>query len=114
VDILVTAMLVNFLMMAVALLRLPSRNPALAAELRLLRTRGAQRAVAIPAIVLLGALLVAQTWRDLSTPGAWYAHPTWIWAVVMGVGGAIHWREVRRLQARGVDLSARTAVLPAE
>jgi amino acid transporter len=114
VDILVTAMLVNFLMMAVALLRLPSRNPALAAELRLLRTRGAQRAVAIPAIILLGALLVAQTWRDLSAPGAWYAHPTWIWVVVMGVGGAIHWREVRGLHARGIDLSARTAVLPAE
>jgi amino acid transporter len=114
VDILVTAMLVNFLMMAVALLRLPSRNPALAAELRLLRTRGAQRAVAIPAIVLLGALLVAQTWRDLSAPGAWYLHPTWIWVAVMGVGGAIHWREVRGLRARGVDLAARTAVLPAE
>ena len=114
VDILVTAMLVNFLMMAVALLRLPSRNPALAAELRLLRTRGAQRAVAVPAIVLLGALLVAQTWRDLSAPGVWYLHPTWIWVVVMGVGGAIHWREVRGLRARGVDLAARTAVLPAE
>jgi amino acid transporter len=114
VDILVTAMLVNFLVMAVSLLRLPVRNPALAAQLRLLRTRGAQRAVAIPAIVLLGALLVAQTWRDLSAPGAWYAHPTWIWVVVMAVGGAIHWREVRALRARGVDLSARTAVLPAE
>lgn len=114
VDILVTAMLVNFLMMAVSLLRLPSRNPALAAELRLLRTRGAQRAVAIPAIVLLGALLAAQTWRDLSTPGPWYLHPTWIWVLVMTVGGAIHWREVRALRARGVDLAARTAVLPAE
>jgi hypothetical protein len=70
--------------------------------------------VAIPAIVLLGALLVAQTWRDLSAPGAWYAHPTWIWVVVMAMGGAIHWREVRGLHARGIDLSARTAVLPAE
>jgi hypothetical protein len=32
----------------------------------------------------------------------------------MAMGGAIHWREVRGLHARGIDLSARTAVLPAE
>jgi amino acid transporter len=114
VDILVTAMLVNFLFMAVSLLRLPSRNPALAAELRLLRTPLARRAVAIPAIGMLAVLLVAQTWRDLSAPGAWYAHPTWIWVVVMVAGGALHLREVRRLRAQGVDLAARTMVLPPE
>jgi hypothetical protein len=107
-------MLVNFLFMAVSLLRLPSRNPALAAELRLLRTPLARRAVAIPAIGMLAVLLVAQTWRDLSAPGAWYAHPTWIWVVVMVAGGALHLREVRRLRAQGVDLAARTMVLPPE
>ena len=114
VDILVTAMLVNFLVMAVALLRLPSHNPTLAAELRLLRTPGARRLVAFPAIGLLGALLVAQTARDLSSPGAWYLHPTWIWVLVMAFGTGIYLRETRALARRGGDLRAITATLPAE
>jgi APA family basic amino acid/polyamine antiporter len=114
VDILVTAMLVNFLVMAVALLRLPTHNPALAAELRLLRTPGARRLVALPAIGLLGALLVAQTARDLASPGPWYLHPTWIWVLVMALGTAIYLRETRALARRGGDLRVITATLPAE
>ena len=114
VDILVTAMLVNFLVMAVALLRLPRHNPTLAAQLRLLRTPVKRALVAFPAIGLLGALLVAQTMRDLSTPGPWYLHPTWIWVLVMSLGTGIYWRETRALARRGGDLRKITATLPAE
>ena len=41
VDILVTSMLVNFLLMAVSVLALPARNPALAAAVTVLPSRGA-------------------------------------------------------------------------
>lgn len=115
VDILVTAMLVNFLIMALSVLRLPARNASLARDMGALAPRSVQVAVAVGAILLLSILLVTQTWRDLTTevPG-WYAHPTLVWALMMVIGSLIYWREARALARRGVDLDALTAVLPPE
>lgn len=115
VDILVTAMLVNFLIMAIAVLLLPKRNPALARDVRVLRNRGAQVGVAVLALLGLGALLVVHSWRDMTAevPG-WYARSTLVWLAVMAIGTVIYWRETRALAARGGDLQAITSVLPAE
>jgi len=115
VDILVTAMLVNFLIMACAVLRLPAHNPALARDVRVLRARWAQVAVAVTALLGLGALLVVHSWRDLTaTVPGWYARSTLVWLVVMVIGTVIYLRETRALVARGGDLRAITSVLPAE
>ncbi len=115
VDILVTAMLVNFVLIAVSVLRLPSQNPALAAAVTVLPSRVAQRVVAVSALVLLSGLLAVHTWRDLTAgSAAWYARSTPVWVLVMAVGTVIYWRETRALAARGGDLRAITAVLPPE
>jgi amino acid transporter len=115
VDILVTAMLVNFLIMAFAVLRLPSHNPVLARDVRVLRARWAQVTVAVVALAGLGALLLVHTWRDLTaTVPGWYARSSLVWMVVMVIGTAIYLRETRALKARGGDLRAITSVLPAE
>jgi basic amino acid/polyamine antiporter, APA family len=115
VDMLVTAMLVNFLVMALSVLRLPARNPSLAGDMRVVRRRDAQVVVAGAALLLLGALLVVHTWRDLRADApAWYAHPTWVWLLVMAAGSLVYWRETRALARRGVDLRAVTSELPAE
>lgn len=115
VDILVTAMLVNFLIMAWSVLQLPSRNQTLAREMRVLPSRALQVLVAASAIVLLSLLLVVHTWRDLSaTVAGWYAHPTIVWLLVMAGGSLLYWRETRALARRGGDLLATTAVLPPE
>ena len=65
VDILVTSMLVNFLLMCGSVLALPGRNPALARDIRVIRSRSAQRMIGVAGIVLLGALLGVHTARDL-------------------------------------------------
>lgn len=115
VDILVTAMLVNFLIMAWSVLRLPSRNPVLAREMRVLPSRVLQQLVAGTAIVLLALLLGVHTWRDLTaTVPGWYAHPTIVWLLVMVGGSLVYWRETRALARRGGDIVAITAVLPPE
>lgn len=115
VDILVTAMLVNFLIMAWSVLRLPARNPALARAMRVLPSRPLQVAVAVSALALLSTLLIVHSWRDLSADVAgWYAHPTLVWLLVMAGGSLLYWREVRALAQRGGDIRAITAVLPPE
>lgn len=115
VDILVTAMLVNFIIMACSVIRLPSHNPVLARDVRVLRARWAQVAVAAVALITLTALLVVHSYRDLTADvSGWYARSTLVWLLVMAFGTAIYWRETRALAARGGDLRAITAVLPAE
>ncbi|MFN5581052.1 APC family permease [Gemmatimonas sp.] len=115
VDILVTAMLVNFVIMALSVLRLPSHNPAIARDVRVITARWAQVLVAVLALITLLALLVVHSWRDLTADVAgWYARSTLVWALVMAIGTLVYWRETRALAAAGRDLRAITAVLPPE
>ncbi len=115
VDILVTSMLINFVLMALSVLALPSRNPALASAVSVLPRRAHQVPVAVAGVVVLGLFLVVHTWRDLTGPAAaWYFRSTPVWAVVMALGTAVYVREMGRLRARGVDVTARFAALPPE
>ena len=115
VDILVTSMLVNFLLMCGSVLALPGRNPALAREIRVLRSRAAQKAVGIAGLLLLGALLVVHTARDLGASTVpFYFRTTPVWLLVMAVGSAVYWRELRGLRRRGVNVQALFAALPPE
>jgi APA family basic amino acid/polyamine antiporter len=113
VDILVSSMLVNFLMIAVAVLTLPRRNPALARSVTVVSNLRVRRAVATIGVIVLAGFLAVHTWKDLTGPAeAWYFRSTPVWAVVMGIGSFIYWREVSRLRRAGVDLRARFAALP--
>ncbi|MBM3780687.1 MAG: APC family permease [Acidobacteria bacterium] len=115
VDILVTSMLVNFLVMAASVWWLPTRNPALAREVRVFPSHGAQRIIAVGGMVVLSDFLMVHTVKDLTAPvEAWYFRSTPVWLVVMALGTLIYWREVRALQASGVDLDAHFRALPPE
>ena len=115
VDILVTSMLVNFLLMSVSVLTLPRLNPAIAAHVTVVRSRRLQVPLAAGGVLVLAGFLVVHTVKDLSAPAAaWYFRSTPVWAVVMAVGSLIYWRETRALRRRGVDLRARVAALPPE
>jgi basic amino acid/polyamine antiporter, APA family len=113
VDILVTSMLVNFLLMAASVLALPRRNPRIAKDVTVVRSRRAQVPLAAVGVVVLAGFLVVHTVKDLTTPAAaWYFRSTPVWFVVMAIGSLIYWREARALRRRGIDLHARVAVLP--
>lgn len=72
IDILVTAMLVNFLLMAVSVLTLPRRNPALARAITVVPARSWQIPLAGFAVVVLAGFLIIHTVRDLTAPvAAW-------------------------------------------
>jgi amino acid transporter len=115
VDILVTSMLVNFLLMCVTVLTLPGRNPELAAEVRVLSARPAQVAVAGAGVGFLGLFLAVHLWKDLTADvAAWYFRSTPLWLGVMAAATVIYRRETRQLRGDGVDLAARFSTLPPE
>jgi APA family basic amino acid/polyamine antiporter len=115
VDILVTSMLVNFLLMTLSILTLQGRNPAIARDFTVVPSRRVQVPLAVLGVVVLAGFLVVHTSKDLTAPvAAWYFRSTPIWLLVMGIGSLIYWREVRALRRAGVDLRARVSVLPPE
>ena len=99
IDIMVTAMLVNFWLMCGTVLTLPVRNPALASRMHLIRSRPLQWAVALPGLLLLSLFLVIHIYKDLSQPAeAWYFHSTWVWLLVMAIATLIYgfyWRQLK-------------------
>jgi len=115
IDIMVTSMLVNFLLMCVAVITLPGRNPALAGEVKVLTSRPLQLVLASSGVILLAGFLIIHSVRDLSADvDAWYFHSTPVWLIVMGIGSAIYFRERRRMRDNNVDLQAVFNRLPAE
>ncbi len=115
VDILVTSMLVNFLLMCVSVLFLPSKNPEIAADMKVLTTRPAQRIVAGGGVVLLTVFLVVHVAKDLRAPvDAWYFHSTPLWIGVMALATVVFVREWSTLKASGVDVEERFRELPPE
>lgn len=115
VDLLVTSMLVNFLLMCVTVLTLPRRNPGIAGDVRVLPARRLQLPVAAAGVALLGLFLAVHTWKDLTAPvEAWYFRSTPVWLGVMALATVIYVREVRALRGRGVDVEGIFAKLPPE
>ena len=115
VDILVTAMLANYIVMCVSVLTLPGRNPEIARAVRVLPSRGAQIVVSVLGIIVLGGFLAVHTSKDLSAPvSAWYFRSTPVWLLVMAVASGIYLREVAAMRRRGVNVEAIFATLPPE
>jgi amino acid transporter len=113
IDIMVTSMLVNFLLMGVAVITLPRRNPALAAQISFMRNPALRRVLAVAAVLFLGAFLVIHVSKDLQADvSAWYFHSTWVWLLVMLLATVIYAREYAKLRRAGVDTQARFTTLP--
>ena len=113
VDILVTSMLVNFLLMSLSLLTLARRNPEQAARMQVLRRGGGRLVAGVAGIALLGVFLVVHIRKDLNADvGAWYFHSTWLWLGVMAIASALFFRGTARMRGRGTDLGEVFRELP--
>ncbi len=115
IDILVTSMLVNFLLMCLSLLTLARRNPERAAGMRVLRGRAGQLVVGSAGVALLAVFLVVHVNKDLTADvGAWYFHSTWVWIGVMALASTIFIVRVVRMRRQGADTGALFQELPPE
>lgn len=112
IDLMVTAMMVNFLLMSLSVLFLPRRNPVLAGRVQFVRARSAQVAIAGSGAVLLATLIAAQIVKDVSADAPWYFHAFYLYLVVLALASAIFFYRWSLLERRGVDLEARFATLP--
>jgi APA family basic amino acid/polyamine antiporter len=115
IDIMVTSMLVNFLLMCVTVLLIPLCNPALAAEVRVIKSRSMQLFLGWAGTIILFGFLVIHTFKDLTgTTEAWYFHPTLAWILVMAIASFIYLRETANLKRSGVDTKKLFSTLPPE
>ena len=115
IDIMVTSMLVNFLLMCLTVLTLPNRNPRLGAEVKVLNGRPIQVLLAILGVIMLSLFLIIHVIKDLTADtAAWYFHSTPVWLIVMGLATAIYVRELSKLKKEGVDTEKLFSQLPPE
>ncbi len=105
VDTVVVALTFTYLLVAISVLTLPRRNPEIAAQVSFIRSRPAQIALAILAILFLTPLLAA-------VPFLQGRATVLFWLLVMGAGAVLFAIMWQRARARGDDLPAVFATLP--
>ncbi|MED5420753.1 MAG: APC family permease [Pseudomonadota bacterium] len=115
IDIMVTSMLVNFILMCLTVLSLPKRNPLLSVGVKVLTARPLQVLFTSLGAVMLSGFLLIHVIKDLTADAdAWYFHSTPVWLIVMGLATAIYMRELKKLKKEGVDTRALFSQLPPE
>lgn len=115
IDIMVTSMLVNFLLMCITVVALPLKNSALYQEVKAIKNRGTQLFVSWIGIVLLTCFLVIHIYKDInSTVDAWYFHSTPVWIIVMVGASALYLVKHNTLRKSGVDMTQHFRELPEE
>ena len=115
IDIMVTSMLVNFLLMCVTVIALPYYNPSLAQEVAIFKKRPQQLLLAITGSVLLFIFLIVHTVKDLQAEvDAWYFHSTWVWLIVLGIASLIFLWKVKQLKNQGINVKEVFKQLPEE
>ncbi len=115
IDIMVTSMLVNFLLMCVTVLLIAGHNPKLAKEISVIKSRSMQLFLGWSGSVILTGFLVVHTLKDLTNDvDAWYFNPTIAWIIVMMIASFIYLRETIKLKKTGVDIKKLFSTLPPE
>ena len=104
IDIMVTSMMVNFLLMCITLVTLPKVNPTLANKINIIRNRNVQQFLGWTGIITLSVFLLIHVWKDLSSNNVlWYHHSTIIYSIVMLIGSMIFFAKFDSLKKSGVN-----------
>lgn len=115
IDIMVTSMMVNFLLMCITLVMITKVNPLLAKRISVLKNRTIQLCIGWFGIITLSAFLGIHTYKDMTAQtNAWYFHSTPIWLIVMGFASFIFIYNWRRLKRKNDQLSELFLKLPEE
>lgn len=115
IDIMITSMMVNFLLMCLTLIAISKVNPDLSAKVTLIPSVTFRYVIGLFGVVLLVMFLVVHTWKDLTAEvSAWYFRSTPVWLTVMSIGSIIYLLKTRTLKKSGKDLTKLFKNLPVE
>lgn len=115
IDIMVTSMMVNFLLMCITLLSIRKVNPAMAKNIAVLKNRNLQLVIGWLGVITLLSFLSIHLYKDLTAQTeAWYFHSTPIWLIVMGLASLVFIYKWRKLTKSQVNLSKQFLQLPEE
>ena len=115
VDIMVTSMLVNFLLMCVTVITINKRNPTIAADINVVTSRKTQLMIAWTGTIFLSGFLIIHIWKDFSAQAdQWYYHSTPVWLIVMALATLIFFVKFNGLRKSGVDTHILFSRLPPE
>lgn len=115
IDILVTSMLVNFILVCLSVLFIPRKNPSIANKIKVFRKQVYRDLIAILGVITLTVFLIIHIAKDLSASlSGWYFHSTYIWLIVMLIASLIFFKEVSKLHKSGVGMTETFSTLPPE
>lgn len=115
IDIMVTSMMVNFLLMCITLLTIKKVNSDLADQISVIKKRKSQLLIGWIGTALMIFFLIIHTYKDLSSNvEAWYFHSTPIWLIVMSLASLLFYSRWRQFQKSDIDIKAKFKLLPEE
>tara|TARA_Y100000385_G_scaffold291590_1_gene370497 strand:+ start:4289 stop:5770 length:1482 start_codon:yes stop_codon:yes gene_type:complete len=115
IDIMVTSMMINFLLMCITLIALPQVNPKLSKEIQVFKNKGFQKVIGWGGSLILIFFLIIHLYKDMNSEvEAWYFHSTWIWGIVMILGSLLYFYQIISLKKQGINIKKLFSELPSE
>jgi len=100
IDIMVTSMMINFLLMCITVITIVKVNPKLYQEITILKNRSLQKIIGYMGSLIIIIFLVIHTYKDLTSEvNAWYFHSTFIYLIVMTLASfyfLTRWIKIKR------------------
>ena len=100
IDIMVTSMMINFLLMCITVITIVKVNPKLYQEITILQNRQLQKFIGYIGSVIIVLFLIIHTYKDLTSDvDAWYFPSTFIYLIVMTLASLyffIRWIKIKR------------------
>ena len=115
IDIMVTSMMVNFLLMCITLLTLSKVNPSISEKITVFKDKRIRGLIGWSGVLFLLLFLSIHTYKDISSSvEEWYFHSTPVWLIVMVGASIIFVIKWNRLKNRGIDPKSIFNRLPEE
>ena len=115
IDIMVTSMLVNFLLMSITLLTIKKHNVELYTNIEVLKNRPIQLFIGWGGVVFLSSFLGIHLYKDLTNSvAAWYFHSTYVWLIVMGMATIVFIYQWNQMKGEDVGFRKKFKKLPIE
>ncbi len=115
IDIMVTSMMVNFLLMCITVLTLPKRSPKIFDNIKVFTNLSHQQVLGYSGVIMITLFLIVHIVKDLRADlSAWYFHSTPIWLIVMSLASLLYLTMTRSLKNRGIQIRKLFSKLPPE